>query len=138
MWCYYDIFVIFLNHYLISWDTYQYSLTHSFVYLLNYLLALFPLKNYIQPLYAVHNILFGKSNDYPVIGLVVNQNTDNLIEVTDRNRQIITQELIENLLKEQKEKEHAYRLNIYHYEGYEKILPLTKMTPTDLPPIKFK
>ena len=88
--------------------------------------------------YEVQNILFRKSNDYAVIGLVVNQNTDNLIQVTDRNRQIITQELIENLLKEQKEEEHAYRLKIYHYEGYEKTAPLTKMTPTDLPPIKFK
>ena len=33
----------------------------------------------------VQNILLRKSNEYAVAGLAINQNTDNLIEVTDRN-----------------------------------------------------
>ena len=86
----------------------------------------------------VQNILFRKSNEYPVTGLAINQNTDNLIEGTDRNRKRILQELIENLLKEEKEQEHASMLKIYHSEGYEKIISLTKKTSPDLPTIKFK
>ena len=74
----------------------------------------------------VQNILFRKSNEYAVNGLAINQSTDNLIEVTDRNRKRIQQELIENLLKEEQEGEHTYNLKIYHSEGYEKIVPLTK------------
>ena len=74
----------------------------------------------------VQNILFRKSNEYAVIGLVISQNTDNLIEVTDTNRKRILQELIENLLKEEKEEEHVYGLKIYLSEGYEKLVPLTK------------
>ena len=84
------------------------------------------------------NILFRKSNEYPVTGLAINQNTGKLIEGTDRNRKRILQELIENLLKEEKEQEHASMLKIYHSEGYEKIIPLTKKTSPDLPTIKFK
>ena len=34
----------------------------------------------------VQNILFRKSNEYAIIVLVISQNTDNLIEVSDRNR----------------------------------------------------
>ena len=86
----------------------------------------------------VQNILFRKSNEYAVIGLVISQNTDNLIEVIDRNRKRILQELIENLLKEEKEEKHVYGLKIYLSEGYEKLVPLTKKTSADIPPIKFK
>ena len=86
----------------------------------------------------VQNILFRESNEYAVIGLVISQNTDNLIEVIDRNRKRILQELIENLLKEEKEEKHVYGLKIYLSEGYEKLVPLTKKTSADLPPIKFK
>ena len=74
----------------------------------------------------VQNILFRKSNEYAGNGLTINQSTDNLIEVTDRNRKRIQQELIENLLKEEQEGEHIYNLKIYHSEGYEKFVPLTK------------
>ena len=86
----------------------------------------------------VQNILFRKSNEYAIIVLVISQNADNLIEVTDRNRKRILQELIENLLKEGKEEEHVYGLKIYQSEGYEKLVPLTKKTSADLRPIKFK
>ena len=86
----------------------------------------------------VQNILLRKSNKYAVTGLAINQNTDNLIEVTDRNRKITLQELIENLLKEGKEEEHAYNLKTYNSEEYEKIISLTKKTLADFPPIKFK
>ena len=74
----------------------------------------------------VQNILLRKSNEYAVAGLAINQNTDNLIEVTDRNWKITLQELIENLLKEGKEEEHAYSLKTYNSEQYEKIISLTK------------
>ena len=37
----------------------------------------------------VQNILFRKSNEYAIIVLVLSQNTDNLIEVSDRNRKRI-------------------------------------------------
>ena len=37
----------------------------------------------------VQNILFRKSNEYAIIVLVISQNTDNLIEVSDRNRKRI-------------------------------------------------
>ena len=37
------------------------------------------------------NVLFKKSNKYTITGLSINQDTDNLIEVTDRNRQRILQ-----------------------------------------------
>ena len=75
----------------------------------------------------VQNMLFRKSNEYVVTGLTINQNTNSLIEVTNRNRKRMPQELIENLLKEEKEEEeHAYSLKIYHSEWYEKIIPVTK------------
>ena len=86
----------------------------------------------------VQNILLRKSNEYAVAGLAINQNTDNLIEVTDRNWKITLQELIENLLKEGKEEEHAYSLKTYNSEEYEKIISLTKKTSADFPPTKFK
>ena len=81
----------------------------------------------------VQNILFRKSNEYEVTGLAINQNTNNLNEVTDRNRKGILQELIEDLLKEEKVDEHFYSLKLHSSKGYEKVIPLTK-----LPPLKFK
>ena len=56
-----------------------------------------------------------------VTGLAINQNIDNLIEATNRNRKRILKVLIENLLKGEIEEEHAYSLKIYHSEGYEKL-----------------
>ena len=41
-------------------------------------------------------------------------------------------------MKEEKEEKHVYGLKIYLSEGYEKLVPLTKKTSADLPPIKFK
>ena len=81
----------------------------------------------------VQNILFRKSKEYAVTGLAINQNTDNLNEVTDKNSKRILQELIESLLKEEKDDEHAYSLKLHNSKGYEKVIPLTK-----LPPLKFK
>ena len=46
--------------------------------------------------------------------------------MTERNRKRILQELIESLLKEEKEIEHAYSLKFHNFEGYEKVIPLTK------------
>ena len=43
-------------------------------------------------------------------GLPINQDTDNLIEVTDRNRKRIE--------KEEKDVEHAYSFKIHNSEGY--------------------
>ena len=86
----------------------------------------------------VQNILLRKSNEYALTGLAINQNRDNLIEVTDRNRKRTLQELIENLLKEGKEEEHAYSLKTYNSEEYEKIISLTKKTSADFLQIKFK
>ena len=83
------------------------------------------------------NILFKKSNEYAVTSLAINQNTDNLIEVSDKNRKRIKQELIENLLKQEKEDEDAYSLKIHNSEGYAEVIPLTKKTPTELPSLKF-
>ena len=57
--------------------------------------------------------------------------------MTDRNRKRILQELIENLLKEEKDDKHAYSLKIHNSEGYEKVIPLKKKTATELPPLKF-
>ena len=56
-----------------------------------------------------------------VTGLAINQNIDNLIKATNRNRKRILKVLIENLLKGEIEEEHAYSLKIYHSEGYEKL-----------------
>ena len=56
--------------------------------------------------------------------LSINQDTDNLIEVVDRNRKKILQELIESLLKEEN------RTNM--------LIPLTKKTSAEFPPLKFK
>ena len=56
-----------------------------------------------------------------VTGLAINQNIDNLIEATNRNRKRILKVLIENLLKGEIEEEHTYSLKIYHSEGYEKL-----------------
>ena len=50
----------------------------------------------------VQGVLFKKSNKYVVTGFCINQDTDTLIEVTDRNRKKILQELIESLSKEEK------------------------------------
>ena len=85
----------------------------------------------------MQNILFRKSSEYAVAGLTISQNTDNLIEVTDRNRKGILQELIENLLKEEKDDEHAYSFKLHNSEGYEKVIPLTKETPTELSPLNI-
>ena len=52
----------------------------------------------------VQNALFKKSNKYTITGLSINQDTDSLIEVTDKNRKQILQKLIENLLKEKKKR----------------------------------
>ena len=57
--------------------------------------------------------------------------------MTERNRKRILQELIESLLKEEKEIEHAYSLKFHNFEGYEKVIPLTKKT-AELPLLKFK
>ena len=84
------------------------------------------------------NVLFKKSNKYTITGLSINQDTDNLIEVTDRNRQRILQEFIENLLKEEKDAKHANSLKRHNSKGYEKVIPLKKQTATELPPLKFK
>ena len=46
--------------------------------------------------------------------------------MTERNRKRTLQELIESLLKEEKEIEHAYSLKFHNFEGYEKVIPLTK------------
>ena len=69
----------------------------------------------------VQDILFRKSNEYAVTRLAINQNIDNLIEATNRNRKRILKVLIENLLKGEIEEEHAYSLKIYQSEGYEKL-----------------
>ena len=53
----------------------------------------------------MQGILHKKYNEYAVIGLFINQDTDNLIKVTDRNRKNILQELIEGLLKEEKKEQ---------------------------------
>ena len=58
--------------------------------------------------------------------------------MTERNRKRILQELIESLLKEEKEIEHAYSLKFYNFEGYEKVIPLTKKTSAELPLLEFK
>ena len=79
----------------------------------------------------MQNILFRKSNEYVVTGLAINQNTD-------WNRKRILQELTENLLKEEKDDKHACSLKLHNSEGYEKVIPLTKKTPTELRLLKFK
>ena len=71
----------------------------------------------------VQNVLFRKSNKYAVTGLSLNQEIDNLIKVTDRNRKRILQELIENPLKEEKEDEHAFQLKIYNSIAYKQKNP---------------
>ena len=86
----------------------------------------------------VQEILFKKSKEYAVNGFSINQDRDNLIEVTERNRKKILQELIESLLKEEKKNQHAYRLKFHNSEGYEKVIPLTKKTSAELRPLKFK
>ena len=58
--------------------------------------------------------------------------------MTDWNRKRILQELIENLLKEEKDDKHAYSLKLHNSEGYEKVIPLKKKTVTELPLSKFK
>ena len=55
--------------------------------------------------FEVQGILHKKYNEYAVIGLFINQDTDNLIKVTHRNRKKILQELIEGLLKEEKKEQ---------------------------------
>ena len=69
--------------------------------------------------------------------LSINQDTDNLFEVTDRNRKKIQQELIESVLKGEKEDEHVYSLKFYNSNRYEKFIPLKKKS-NEPPPIKFK
>ena len=59
----------------------------------------------------MQGILHKKYNEYAVIGLFINQDTDNLIKVTDRNRKKILQELIESLLKEKKRTNMVIALN---------------------------
>ena len=61
--------------------------------------------------FEVQGILHKKYNEYAVIGLFINQDTDNLIKVTDRNRKKILQELIESLLKEEKRTNMVIALN---------------------------
>ena len=61
--------------------------------------------------FEVQGILYKKYNEYAVIGLFINQDTDNLIKVTDRNRKKILQELIESLLKEEKRTNMVIALN---------------------------
>lgn len=70
----------------------------------------------------VQGILHKKYNEYPVIGLFINQDTDNLIKVTDRNKKKILQELIEGLLKEEKKNKHGYSLKFHNSEGNEKVI----------------
>ena len=86
----------------------------------------------------VQNALFKKSNKYTITGLSINQDTDSLIEVTDKNRKQILQKLIENLLKEKKNVEDVYSLQRHDSEGYEKVIPLKKKTATELPPLKLE
>ena len=86
----------------------------------------------------VQNAPFKKSNKYTITGLSINQDTDNLIEVTDKNRKKILQKLIENLLKEKKNVEDAYSLQLHNSEGYEKAIPLKMKTATELPPLKLE
>ena len=71
----------------------------------------------------VQNVLFRKSNKYAVTGLSLNQDIDNLIKVTDRNRKRMLQELIENPLKEEKEDKHAFQLKIYNSTAYKQKNP---------------
>ena len=61
-----------------------------------------------------------------VTGLAINQNTYNLIKITNRNRKRILQKLKENILKEEKDDKHACSLKLHNFEGDEKVIPLTK------------
>ena len=88
--------------------------------------------------FEVQGILYKKYNEYAVIGLFINQDTDNLIKVTNRNRKKILQELIESLLKEEKKNKHGNSLKLHNSEGHEKVIPLTKKGSAELPSLKFK
>ena len=74
----------------------------------------------------VKNVLFKKSIEYAITGPSINQDIDNLVEMTHRNRKRILQELIENLLKEEKDDEHNCSLKLHNSEGYEKVISFKK------------
>ena len=69
----------------------------------------------------VQNALFKKSNKYTITGLSINQDTDSLIEVTDKNRKQILQKLIENLLKEKKTSKTSTAFNVTTLKAMKKL-----------------
>ena len=69
----------------------------------------------------VQNALFKKSNKYTITGLSINQDTDSLIEVTDKNRKQILQKLIENLLKEKKTSKTSTVFNVTTLKAMKKL-----------------
>ena len=53
----------------------------------------------------VQGILHKKYNEYPVIGLFINQDTDNLIKVTDRNKKKNTTRINRRSIKRRKKEQ---------------------------------
>ena len=84
---------------------------------------------------VVKEVKFKKSKEYVVTGLSINQDVDlDLVAVTDTEKKEAISKLKQNLVKEKKEPD--LDLRIYNEEAFEKVIPFTKKTDSEVPAIK--
>ena len=84
----------------------------------------------------MEEVKFKKSREYTVTGLSINQDIDSdHVVVTDTEKKGAISKLIQKLVKEKKESD--LDLRIYNKEVFEKIIPFTKKTDSEVPAIKY-